>query len=127
MKTLLVAICICLIMGCSAHRGGIMGQNETPGSIFEDTEKLNMKFSGYSPLKAIKERNCLYLGQVEGAYKLWQAFVPWWVAKQTSDATKDGAIIKAKELGGTHIIWREKQQLEFGMAVAEGHVFKCPE
>jgi hypothetical protein len=113
MKKALILSLILFLTAC-AHPGGYMGQNVGDGSIKEAT------------IKEIEVNpNCAFLGVVEGDYKLWQSFVPFWVAKQTSEATRDGAILKAQEMGGSHIVWREKGQLEYKMAIAEGRVYKC--
>jgi hypothetical protein len=103
---------ILLIIGC-AHPGGFMGQNPGDGSIKETT---------FSEMEA--NSDCVFLGIVSGDFKLWQSLVPFGWAKQTAEATKDGAILKAQEMGGTHIAWREKGRFEYKL-IAEGHVYKC--
>lgn len=109
----ILGLAVILVSGC-AHPGGWMGQIKGDNSIKEATiEEMNAN------------PKCLFQGIVEGDYKLWQGFIPFFVAKQTADATKDGAILKAQEMGGTHIVWREKGQLEYKMAIAEGRVYKC--
>ncbi|MBU1206461.1 MAG: lipoprotein [Proteobacteria bacterium] len=114
MKKIFLLFWILVILAGCAHPGGWMGQKKANRPIIESTIEEMNKFP-----------QCIILGKVEGDYKLWQAFVPFFWAKQTSDATKDGAILKAAEMGGTHIVWREKGQFEYKMAIAEGTVYKC--
>ncbi len=111
MKCLAVLALAVLFASSCTHPGGYMGQNKGDDSIKEAT----IEEVGANP-------KCNFLGVVEGDYKLWQAFVPFFAAKQTADATKDGAILKAQKMGGTHIVWREKGQLEYKMAIVEGRV-----
>lgn len=107
MKRLIVLFCLMgLALGC-AH---------TPGAIKE------VAISDVSDNK-----DCTYLGKVEGSFRTWQVLVPFFLAKQTADSTKDSAVQKAIDLGGTHIVWREKGQLEHKMAISEGDVYRCGE
>ncbi len=109
----IIGVALFLTANCT-RLGGYMGQNKGDDSVKEATiEEMNTN------------PKCLFLGIVEGDYKLWQVFIPFFVVKQTADATKDGAILKAQEMGGTHIVWREKGQLEYKMAIVEGRVYKC--
>ena len=73
----------------------------------------------------INKMNCVFLGKVEGKFKFWQVFIPIPFTVKTADATKDSAIEKAREMGATHIVWREKSGWEYKSALAEGHAYKC--
>ncbi len=113
MKINILLISTMLLISC-AHPGGWIGQNRGDGSIHET--KID---------EVLMNEKCDFLGIVKGDAKIWQVFVPFFAAKQTAKTTRDGAILKAQEMGGTHIVWREKGQFELFMAIAEGHVYRC--